>query len=100
METEPMPHEGRQSTRQRFEHRGWHVLVELVSSSSEGVVSAHAEVKDHGSYSCHLSITNQRQDPGEAMATLADRARALIDERLGPAPAGPASAASPPGGTR
>jgi hypothetical protein len=64
----------------RFEYDGWLVVVELDGSSPEGVSSGHADLQWKDGHRCRIALAGRYDDRGSAIAALAHRARAFIDD--------------------
>lgn len=64
----------------RFAYDGWDVVVELDGVTHEGVVSGHADLQLKGEQKCRLALALNHRDGASAIATLAQRSRAFIDD--------------------
>jgi hypothetical protein len=64
----------------RFEYDGWFVVIELDGSTLEGVSSGHADLQWKGGHRCRIALAGKYRDGASAIASLADRSRAFIDD--------------------
>jgi hypothetical protein len=64
----------------RFEYDGWYVVIELDGSTLDGVSSGHADLQWKGERKCRITLAGKHKDAASAIASLADRARAFVDD--------------------
>ena len=64
----------------RFEYDGWHVMIEFDGVTLDGVSSGHAELQRRGEPKRRITLAGKYRNAGSALASLSERARALVDE--------------------
>ncbi|MDM0030280.1 hypothetical protein [Variovorax saccharolyticus] len=64
----------------RFEYDGWFVVIELDGSGLDGVSSGHADLHWKSGHRCRIALAGKYEDRASAIAALAQRSRAFIDD--------------------